>query len=230
MINWPSGISTRSASRSSRCGSLVNSSVCGITSRSTLCASNGRSSRSHQTALRPSGACKPRFADGSDATPGRGDPPADTCRARSRRSRHRARARDTACGSRATRRAAAGRVAARGSRRCRTPRGRAAPVPSRARSVQARVGPGGPVYNRSVRHVRNAVEELAMKTLEYVPVPAFEDNYIWLVSDGSDAVVVDPGDAAPVRSLSRETRLAADRYFTHAPSSRPRRRRGRSAR
>ncbi|SAL40774.1 hydroxyacylglutathione hydrolase [Caballeronia terrestris] len=39
-----------------------------------------------------------------------------------------------------------------------------------------------------------------MKTLEYVPVPAFEDNYIWLVSDGSDAVVVDPGDAAPVEA------------------------------
>ena len=33
-----------------------------------------------------------------------------------------------------------------------------------------------------------------MKTLEYVPVPAFEDNYIWLISDGQDAIVVDPGD------------------------------------
>jgi len=39
-----------------------------------------------------------------------------------------------------------------------------------------------------------------MKTLEYVPVPAFEDNYIWLVSDGHDAVVIDPGDAAPVEA------------------------------
>lgn len=36
--------------------------------------------------------------------------------------------------------------------------------------------------------------------LEYVPVPAFEDNYIWLVSDGRHAVVVDPGEAAPVRA------------------------------
>ncbi|SPB18756.1 hydroxyacylglutathione hydrolase [Caballeronia novacaledonica] len=36
--------------------------------------------------------------------------------------------------------------------------------------------------------------------LEYVPVPAFEDNYIWLVSDSRDAVVVDPGDAAPVEA------------------------------
>ncbi|GLU30285.1 hydroxyacylglutathione hydrolase [Trinickia caryophylli] len=39
-----------------------------------------------------------------------------------------------------------------------------------------------------------------MKTLEYVPVPAFADNYIWLVSNGRDAVAVDPGEAAPVRT------------------------------
>jgi len=40
----------------------------------------------------------------------------------------------------------------------------------------------------------------AQDALEYVPVPAFEDNYIWLVSDSRDAVVVDPGDAAPVEA------------------------------
>jgi hydroxyacylglutathione hydrolase len=39
-----------------------------------------------------------------------------------------------------------------------------------------------------------------MNTLEYVPVPAFEDNYIWVVSDGRHAVVVDPGEAAPVEA------------------------------
>jgi hydroxyacylglutathione hydrolase len=39
-----------------------------------------------------------------------------------------------------------------------------------------------------------------MNALEYVPVPAFEDNYIWVVSDGHHAVVVDPGEAAPVRA------------------------------
>ncbi|MDB5833150.1 MAG: hydroxyacylglutathione hydrolase [Caballeronia sp.] len=50
-----------------------------------------------------------------------------------------------------------------------------------------------------------------MKTLEYVPVPAFEDNYIWLVSDGHNAVVVDPGDAAPVEAYltKRGWRLTA---------------------
>ena len=31
-----------------------------------------------------------------------------------------------------------------------------------------------------------------------IPIPAFADNYIWLVREGSAAAVVDPGDAAPV--------------------------------
>jgi hydroxyacylglutathione hydrolase len=31
-----------------------------------------------------------------------------------------------------------------------------------------------------------------------IPIPAFSDNYIWLVQQGSRAAVVDPGDAAPV--------------------------------
>lgn len=46
---------------------------------------------------------------------------------------------------------------------------------------------------------------------EYVPVPAFEDNYIWVVSDGRDAIAVDPGEAGPVRAYlaKRGWRLAA---------------------
>ena len=50
-----------------------------------------------------------------------------------------------------------------------------------------------------------------MNSLEYVPVPAFEDNYIWLVSDGHHAVAVDPGEAAPVRAYlaKRGWRLSA---------------------
>ena len=31
-----------------------------------------------------------------------------------------------------------------------------------------------------------------------IPIPAFRDNYIWLIREGSRAAVVDPGDAAPV--------------------------------
>jgi hydroxyacylglutathione hydrolase len=39
-----------------------------------------------------------------------------------------------------------------------------------------------------------------MVMLEIVPVPAFTDNYIWLVHDDAsgETAVVDPGDAAPV--------------------------------
>jgi hydroxyacylglutathione hydrolase len=51
----------------------------------------------------------------------------------------------------------------------------------------------------------------AQNALEYVPVPAFDDNYIWIVSDSRDAVVVDPGDAAPVEAYlaQRGWRLSA---------------------
>lgn len=50
-----------------------------------------------------------------------------------------------------------------------------------------------------------------MDELQYVPVPAFDDNYIWLVSDGRSALAVDPGDAAPVRRYldARGWRLTA---------------------
>lgn len=34
--------------------------------------------------------------------------------------------------------------------------------------------------------------------MEIVPLPAFRDNYIWLMREGRHAAVVDPGDAAPV--------------------------------
>jgi hydroxyacylglutathione hydrolase len=33
-----------------------------------------------------------------------------------------------------------------------------------------------------------------------IPLPAFNDNYIWMFHDGRQAVVVDPGDAAPVEA------------------------------
>ncbi len=37
-----------------------------------------------------------------------------------------------------------------------------------------------------------------MENLQVVPIPAFEDNYLWLLVRGDKALVVDPGDAAPV--------------------------------
>jgi hydroxyacylglutathione hydrolase len=43
-----------------------------------------------------------------------------------------------------------------------------------------------------------------MNSLNYVPVPAFDDNYIWMVADAEAALVVDPGDAGPVRRYLKE--------------------------
>jgi hydroxyacylglutathione hydrolase len=41
--------------------------------------------------------------------------------------------------------------------------------------------------------------------LEIVPLPAFKDNYIWTLRQGKNAAVVDPGEAAPVKTyLARE--------------------------
>lgn len=51
------------------------------------------------------------------------------------------------------------------------------------------------------------------------PVPAFQDNYLWLLSRGGEAVVVDPGDAAPVESAlqARGLRLVAILVTHHHP-------------
>ena len=40
-----------------------------------------------------------------------------------------------------------------------------------------------------------------------VPLPAFNDNYIWLIRQGDQAAVVDPGDAAPVLEYLERHRL-----------------------
>lgn len=39
------------------------------------------------------------------------------------------------------------------------------------------------------------------------PIPAFTDNYIWQLNDGSNAFVVDPGDAKPVISFLESNKL-----------------------
>lgn len=43
--------------------------------------------------------------------------------------------------------------------------------------------------------------------LNIIPIPAFQDNYIWLIENGSHAAVVDPGDAAPVMSALKQRGL-----------------------
>ncbi len=46
--------------------------------------------------------------------------------------------------------------------------------------------------------------------MQIIPLPAFRDNYIWLLRDGSRAAVVDPGDAAPVLAYLAAEGLTLD--------------------
>ncbi len=47
--------------------------------------------------------------------------------------------------------------------------------------------------------------------LTVIPIPAFEDNYIWLLHNGREAIAVDAGDAEPLLDYlaSRDLRLIA---------------------
>jgi hydroxyacylglutathione hydrolase len=49
------------------------------------------------------------------------------------------------------------------------------------------------------------------RALSVSTVPAFKDNYLWLIHDGVNAAVVDPGDAAPIRAAlaAQKLRLCA---------------------
>jgi hydroxyacylglutathione hydrolase len=52
--------------------------------------------------------------------------------------------------------------------------------------------------------------------LTVTPLPAFNDNYLWLRARGQDAAVVDPGDAAPVRrALDRHNLRLTAILVTH---------------
>jgi hydroxyacylglutathione hydrolase len=46
--------------------------------------------------------------------------------------------------------------------------------------------------------------------MKLIPLPAFQDNYLWLLHDGQRALVVDPGDAQPVRTYLERTGLQLD--------------------
>lgn len=49
-----------------------------------------------------------------------------------------------------------------------------------------------------------------------IAIPAFVDNYLWLLHDGKHALVVDPGDAAPVhRALEEHNLQLAQILVTH---------------
>ena len=43
--------------------------------------------------------------------------------------------------------------------------------------------------------------------MKLVPLPAFQDNYLWVLHDGQRALVVDPGDAQPVLGFLQQAGL-----------------------
>lgn len=43
--------------------------------------------------------------------------------------------------------------------------------------------------------------------LSITPIPAFKDNYIWIISTASGAIVIDPGDAKPVIKYLKKHQL-----------------------
>jgi len=47
-----------------------------------------------------------------------------------------------------------------------------------------------------------------MSILSVLPIPAFNDNYLWLIHNGKYAAVVDPGDAKPVLAALDMHRLS----------------------
>ncbi len=52
--------------------------------------------------------------------------------------------------------------------------------------------------------------------LRLLPVPALSDNYVWLLADNVSAIVVDPGEAEPVRvALARERLTPTAIILTH---------------
>lgn len=63
--------------------------------------------------------------------------------------------------------------------------------------------------------------DLSEQTLNVTALPAFNDNYIWLIDNGANAVVIDPGDAAVVmtelqkRALSLSAILLTHRHDDH---------------
>lgn len=52
--------------------------------------------------------------------------------------------------------------------------------------------------------------------MKITPVKAFNDNYIWIIHEGTQAVCVDPGDSAPVLEfLVRQKLMLSQIWITH---------------
>lgn len=49
-----------------------------------------------------------------------------------------------------------------------------------------------------------------MENTELIPIPAFSDNYIWMVRKNGHAIVVDPGESGPVIAVLDQQKLVLD--------------------
>src|ERR1700712_806734 len=60
----------------------------------------------------------------------------------------------------------------------------------------------------------------SLLSMDLIALPAFADNLIWMLHDGANAIVVDPGVAAPVANALHERGLrpAAIRVTHHPPA------------
>lgn len=57
---------------------------------------------------------------------------------------------------------------------------------------------------------------MCLENMKIEPIKAFSDNYIWAISKGDRAAVVDPGDAAPViKFLNHHNMILTDILITH---------------
>ncbi len=62
--------------------------------------------------------------------------------------------------------------------------------------------------------------------MNLISIPAFQDNYIWVLSENNGrCIIVDPGEAAPVLAAIEENPMAARSHCTNPSPSRSRRRR-----
>src|SRR5690606_8141689 len=63
---------------------------------------------------------------------------------------------------------------------------------------------------------KHIITDILEDMFEILPIPAFQDNYIWLIRNGQYAAVVDPGEAAPVIQLIKKHKLILEAIFvTH---------------
>jgi len=58
--------------------------------------------------------------------------------------------------------------------------------------------------------LRKVETTMAHNTSRLTPVPAFSDNYIWVLENSRRALVVDPGQSEPVEAFLKEYQLSLD--------------------